>query len=66
VLFIDIDRGIDAWDEFNSALQVWFPKLKTLLLSQNYSWDHVSFLEFFFDPWIEQIWIEDVMTRQMR
>ena len=62
-MFLSVDRGIDFWEEFNDALKIWFPKLKTLLLDENYSSDaQKGFIDFFLDPWLEHIWIEDYQS----
>ena len=62
-LFQFVDRGIKSWKEFNSALKIWFPNLKTLLLSENYSTsEEEEFIDFFLDPWLKHIWIEDMQS----
>lgn len=62
-LFQFVDRGIKSWKDFNRALKIWFPNLKTLLLSENYSVsEDEEFIEFFLDPWLEEIWIEDMQS----
>lgn len=63
VLFYHVNRGVDSWEDFNRALKIWFPNLKTLLLSENYAGSsEEEFIEFFLDPWLKEIWIEDRQT----
>jgi len=64
VLFNYVDRGIKSWAEFYKALKIWFPSLKTLLLSENYSESsELEFKEFLENPWLTHIWIEDYQSK---
>lgn len=64
IYFDNLDRGIQSWKIFNNALKNIFPNLKSLFLSQNYSISNENeFIEFFEDPWIDNIWIVDFQSR---
>lgn len=46
-------------------MRVWFPSLKTLILTENYSDSpYEDFREFMDDPWLDHIWIQDHQTNQ--
>jgi hypothetical protein len=65
IYFHNLDRGIQSWKIFNNALKTIFPNLKSLFLTQNYSLLELEneFIEFFEDPWIDNIWIVDFQSK---
>jgi hypothetical protein len=63
------DRGIKCWKKFSEFLKTCFPNLRSVILCQNYSYskcgdelEETHFLDFFYDPWLSHIWIEDCQT----
>lgn len=67
VMFGYCDRGIQNWAEFNAFLKETFPSLECLMVTQSCSVSGMNedFMDFFYDPWIQSIWIEDYQTKYL-